>query len=131
MAKKYIPRNNNLELEIKDELFSINAFEPTLLKRVEEHKKALNEKGLELETKRDDLDVKELEVMLENAISLCVDIIDDLLGENSVKRMFKEEPINFLDVVDISAFIFQEITEYIVVDVANKYAPNRADRRNK
>lgn len=131
MVRKYTPQKNKLELEIKKERFNIDAFDPTLLKRIEIHRKTLNEQGAKLQNQNKEISIEELESALEESIKLCVDVIDDLLGEGSTERIFKDEPISFLDAVDIATFIFQEITEYIVVDVAKKYNPNRAARRSE
>lgn len=75
--------------------------------------------------------LNKLEKELEQAIQLCVDVIDDVLGKGATKKIFKDRAINFLDAIEVAGFALNEITDYMVEDIANKYSPNRAQRRAK
>lgn len=132
MARKFEFRNNELELDIAGEIFKIDVFEPTLSRRINAHGKRLKEKGEHL-TKRleEGLADAELEKELKGSIQLCVEVIDDVLGEGACKKIFKDKPINFLDAVDVANFVFTETNSYIEKDIMNKYSPNRAQRRAK
>lgn len=131
MARKFNFKSNFLNLDIAGEEFEIDVFQPDLTKRMDDHRKELLEQGEALTSLRENnASSEELEKELEKAINLCVGVVDDLLEEGATKRIFKNRKINFLDIVDVSNFVFEEIDSYITDDVSTKYL-NRAQRRSK
>lgn len=135
MARKFEfnSRKNRLELDIAGEEFIINTMDPLWLRKVDEGKKKLKESGDELTkfSKKDNADIDGLEEIMNRSIGICVEVLDALLGENATKRIFKDNPIAFLDIVDVISFVFEEADEYMEKDIVNKFSANRAQRRGK
>ena len=43
---------------------------------------------------------------------LCAKLIDDILGDGAVKKIFTARDVNFDDCVDILQYIIDEVTEF-------------------
>lgn len=135
MARKFEfnKSRTRLELEIAGEQFEVDVMDPLWLKRFEQKKTEILKSGDELSefSKSEDRDVDGYEKLLNKAIAICVETVDALLEEGATKRIFKDAPIKFLDIVDVVHFIFSETDEYLQKDVVNKFSANRAQRRAK
>lgn len=132
MARKFeFNKRNELELDIAGEKFTVNVMDPNWLKKHEAKRVKIEEMGQRLRKlgENEAANVNELDKLMEEAIILCAETIDVLLGEKATERIFKDREIKFLDIVDVVHFIFNEASEHLERDVINKYSPNRAQRR--
>lgn len=110
-------RENNLKLEIEDEVFYLDIAgfnDSDRLIKIGEDALQISKKGNNPET------VKELMDML-------VEAIDTILGEGSVARIFKKRKINYLDLIDLLAFITEEINSFRSERLKGIYSVNRKD----
>lgn len=132
MTRKFEFRNNDLRLDIAGKEFTVDAFEPDLLERVDAGRIKLAEKGKELQTLSEEgITRGELKGKMEESIKACLEVIDGILGEGASQKIFESREVKFLDAIDVSHFIFNEIADFINKDITNRYSPNRATRRSK
>lgn len=115
--KEFKFRENNLELSIEDKIFNIDisSFEDSekLIKIANDALK-ISEDGNSKET------IEKMIVMIEEAI-------DTILGEGATKEIFANRKINYLDIIDLLAFITEEIIEFRSKKLERVYSVNRQD----
>ena len=114
-----------LELDINGIEFNVDVSDPLFLGKLEIFSKAL----LEINKRYEDTEnVKEVVKNAESIMNACADGIDNLLGEGSTKRIFGDRPINFLDIAELSQFVFTEISNFVNEDMLSKYSPQRLNK---
>ena len=114
-----------LELDINEIKFFVEVDDPLFFAKLENFSKTL----LEINSRYKD--TKNIEKVVENAediMNACADGIDSLLGEGSTKKIFGDRPISFLDITDLSHFVFTEISDYVNKDLMSKYSPQRINK---
>jgi len=114
-----------LELDINEIKFFVEVDDPLFFAKLESFSKTL----LEINSRYKD--TKNIEKVVENAediMNACADGIDSLLGEGSTKKIFGDRPISFLDITDLSYFVFTEISDYVNKDLMSKYSPQRINK---
>ena len=99
---KFEFRDRNLELEIVGVKFNLEV-NAALGDRMTEHGKALSELAD---------DIEQGVMAKDTASDLCAKLIDDILGEGTVKKIFTSRNVNFDDCVDILQFIIDEVTGF-------------------
>jgi len=126
MAKVFkFQEKRGLELDINEVKFFVEVDDPLFFAKLESFSKTL----LEINSRYKD--TKNIEKVVENAeciMSACVDGIDSLLGEGSTKKIFRDRPISFLDITDLSHFVFTEISNFVNKDILSKYSPQRINK---
>lgn len=126
MAKVFrFQERKGLSLDINGIEFNIDVSDPLFLGKIESFSKIL------LEINNRYKDTEGIEKVVENTesiMSACVDGIDSLLGEGSTKNIFGDRPISFLDIADLSHFVFTEISDYVNKDLMSKYSPQRINK---
>lgn len=114
-----------LSLDINGIEFDVDVSDPLFLGKLESFSKAL----LEINKRYEDTkNIKEVVKNAENIMNACAEGIDSLLGENSTKRIFGDRPINFLDIAELSQFVFTEISNFVNKDMLSKYSPQRINK---
>lgn len=126
MAKVFkFQEKRGLELDINGIEFNVDVSDPLFLGKLESFSKAL----LEINKRyKDTENIDEVVKNAESIINACAEGIDSLLGENSTKRIFGDRPINFLDIAELSQFVFTEISDYVNKDLMSKYSPQRINK---
>ena len=127
MAKKFIFKSNNLELDIAGNTFDIDIVDPELVARLEEFSINATSYSNELAEKAKDANYEEV---VTEAITFILDSIDSVLGEGASKKIFAGRKVRFFDAVDVMYFVVDEVNA-AKDDSFNRYAPNRAQRRAK
>ena len=99
---KFEFKNNNVELEIHGQIFSIELTNEILLNcdNISEKSRAILEN---LEKNKDEKNV------LVQACDIMVKGIEDIIGEGSVSKIFGEKAITLFDLTDILIFIRVEV----------------------
>ena len=126
MAKVFrFQEKKGLELDINEIKFFVEVDDPLFFAKLESFSKTL----LEINSRYKD--TKNIEEVVKNAESImnaCSDGIDSLLGEGSTEKIFGDRPISFLDITDLSHFVFTEISNYVNKDLMSKYSPQRINK---
>lgn len=137
MARKFdfSSNENILVLEIAGEEFEVDVMDHLWLQKVDEGKKKLKESGDNLSefSKKEESakDFDGLGELMKESIGICVDVLNDLLGEGAAERIFKDRVVRFLDAVDVIHFVFQQADDYMKNGLTNKFGINRAQRRGR
>lgn len=114
-----------LNLDINGIEFNVDVSDPLFLGKLESFSKAL----LEINKRYEDTkNIEEVVKNAENIMNACAEGIDSLLGENSTKRIFGDRSINFLDIAELSQFVFTEISNFVNEDMLSKYSPQRINK---
>ena len=114
---KFKFRNNLLKLEIEDEVFNVDItnFEASdKLVKIAQDALKIGEDGNKPEN-------------IEMMILMIEEAIDTILGKGATKRIFKDRKINYLDMIDLLAFITEEITNFRSEKLEKVYSVNRQD----
>nr|DAG49088.1 MAG TPA: tail assembly chaperone [Caudoviricetes sp.] len=109
MAATFKFRDNLLELNIAGEIFKIDAAsEQTVsaLQTLETGSQEYAERAKSIAKSEDTAFISELRDFL-------ADCIKSILGADSIERIFKDRPVSYFDVLDITRFIGQEIPKHI------------------
>ena len=126
MAKVFkFQERKGLELDINGIKFNVDVSDPLFLGKLESFSKALLEINKRYEGTEN---IEEVVKNAENIMNACAEGIDSLLGENSTKRIFGDRPINFLDIAELSQFVFTEISNFVNEDMLSKYSPQRINK---
>lgn len=114
-----------LELDINEVKFFVEVNDPLFFAKLESFSKTL----LKINSRyKDTKNIEEVAKNAEDIINACADGIDSLLGEGSTKKIFGDRPIGFLDITDLSHFVFTEISDYVNKDLMSKYSPQRINK---
>lgn len=114
-----------LELDINEIKFFVKVDDPLFFAKLESFSKTL----LEINSRyKDTKNIEEVVKNAEDIMNACADGIDSLLGEGSTKKIFGDRPISFLDITDLSHFVFTEISDYVNKDLMSKYSPQRINK---
>ncbi len=126
MAKVFkFQEKRGLELDINEIKFFVKVDDPLFFAKLESFSKTL----LKINSRyKDTKNIEEVVKNAEDIMNACVDGIDSLLGEGSTKKIFGDRPISFLDIADLSHFVFTEISDYVNKDLMSKYSPQRINK---
>ena len=126
MAKVFkFQERKGLELDINEIKFFVKVDDPLFFANLESFSKTL----LKINSRyKDTKNIEEVVKNAEDIMNACVDGIDSLLGEGSTKKIFGDRPISFLDITDLSHFVFTEISDYVNKDLMSKYSPQRINK---
>lgn len=130
MVKKFEFGKNLLELDIAGETFQLDVADVKTIEKIEKFGKESLEKVKEAEKLSDEQGYSQV---WDELIQFLVGYIDSMLGEGSVKRIFKERKINFFDCLDVAEFINTEASKHrsSKLQKLQQYSPSRAERRAK
>jgi len=128
---KFERNKNRLELEIEGNQFELAILDPVWLKNFEDSRAKILKasEGLTDIKANPDATMGDLTEKIQEAIELCVLVLDSLLGEGATKKIFKDNPITFLDIVDVIHFVFEKGDDYLQNKAIQKFSANRAQRR--
>lgn len=112
---KFNFRDNTLKLEIEDKLYNVD------ISNFEQSEKLLSIANDALKIGEQGNSKETVEVM----ISMIEDAIDTILGEGSTKEIFQNRKINLLDLLDLLAYITEEITKFRSNKLERIYSVNR------
>lgn len=126
MAKVFrFQEKRGLELDINEIKFFVEVDDPLFFAKLESFSKTL----IEINNRyKDTKNIDEVVKNAEDIMNACADGIDSLLGEGSTKKIFGDRPISFLDITDLSYFVFTEISDYVNKDLMSKYSPQRINK---
>lgn len=124
MGRKFEFQNNNLELDIAGNDFSVDTLNPALLDAVE----AFSKKAINFDIDSEKSDSENVQMMCK----FLAESIDGILGDDSTKKIFKNKPqVNFFDLMDVMDYMITEIKEFKEEKNRKygKYSPNRIKKK--
>lgn len=112
---KFKFRDNTLKLDIEDKTYEVD------ISNFEQSEKLLT-------IAKDAMKIGEqgnTEKTVETMIMMIEDAIDTILGNGATKDIFQDRKINLLDLLDLLAYITEEITEFRANKLEKVYSVNR------
>lgn len=112
---KFKFRDNTLKLDIEDKVYNVD------ISNFEQSEKLLTiaKDAMEVENKGNS------EKTVETMLMMIQDAIDTILGSGATKEIFKDRKVNLLDLLDLLAYITEEITEFRSNKLERIYSVNR------
>lgn len=124
MAKKFVFKNNDLELDIAGNKFYVDTTDPDLIEKVLDFARGAEKQAAELKDKEDYVEE------LRGTIEFSLNAIDSILGEGASDKIFEGRRVGLFDVLDVLSYIVSAINKGRD-DKFLEYSPNRATRRAK
>lgn len=112
---KFKFRDNTLKLEIEDKVYNVdisNFEQSEKLLTIAKDAMKVGEQGNSNDT-------------VEMMILMIEDAIDTILGKGATKDIFQDRKINLLDLLDVLAYITEEITDFRANKLERVYSVNR------
>ena len=112
---KFKFRDNTLKLEIEDKIYNVdisNFEQSEKLLTIAKDAMKVGEQGNSNDT-------------VEMMILMIEDAIDTILGKGATKDIFQDRKINLLDLLDVLAYITEEITDFRANKLERVYSVNR------
>lgn len=112
---KFKFRDNTLKLDIEDKVYNVD------ISNFEQSEKLLTIAKDAMEVGNKGNSEKTVETML----MMIQDAIDTILGSGATEEIFKDRKVNLLDLLDLLAYITEEITEFRSNKLERIYSVNR------
>lgn len=112
---KFKFRDNTLKLDIEDKVYNVD------ISNFEQSEKLLTIANDALKIGEQGNSTDTVETML----MMIQDAIDTILGSGATKEIFKDRKVNLLDLLDLLAYITEEITEFRSNKLERIYSVNR------
>lgn len=112
---KFKFRDNTLKLEIEDKTYNVdisNFEQSEKLITIAKDAVKIGDKGNSEKT-------------VETMLMMIQDAIDTILGSGATEEIFKDRKVNLLDLLDLLAYITEEITEFRSNKLERIYSVNR------
>lgn len=114
---KFKFRDNTLKLDIEDKVYNVdisNFEQSEKLITIAKDAVKIGEQGNSTET-------------VETMIRMIEEAIDTILGSGATEEIFKDRKVNLLDLLDLLAYLTEEINNFRVDKLQKVYSVNRKD----